>query len=1121
MRPIFDPFAILIDVNRAKFSKSFGKFSVPLACMASLLFHSPLSASELESGLQARQFYHPDILVRQSHEPATQAQERKRAELARLGIDPAYAMMDQVSGNWATLILSRPLIPGSGVGNHLDWAGMADSKPHSSSELRKAALNAFLQYLDDNQAALGINPAEIGTDIRLTVHKGGSFIQIFAPRVFSGLPVRDSHITAGISHGNLVLYGTRNWGAIDVNLQPQVPSAEAIRVAEEHLGLVAVTARWQKGSLVIVPSTKTAMPGEPTRDQHLGWRLAWVLRASFNGSGLAPWEALVDAHSGELLSFEDADRRNLTRQVVGDIYPQSNDGIGPEGTQQRRPMPFAAVSAGPETFVTDVGGNMGCFDGEISTALESPRINMTDNCGALLESGTDPVLDLGGTDFTNCSVPIPGTSSPGNTNAARTTYYHVNHAIDWGRGFLPENAWLYTSLSVSVNEPSTCNAIGGIAGLMFYQEGNGCTNTGENGEIIVHEWAHALDTHDALPFFSNPDEGLADAYSALHFNSSCIGRGFVAGNCSGFGDQCLDCTGITDVDWAKRTSGVPHDISSPFPTGVDALCGGPGQPAPCGGFQHCEGALVGETIWDLANRDLIQTYGMNADTARELTTWLTFVGGGFVDDWYACVANFGGCGAQGGYLNFLFADEDNGNLTDGTPHMQAIFNAFDRHEIACNLPAVQDSGCAGTPQTAPVVAAEAGDKSVTLSWPSVAGAASYRILRSEGVRDCDSNTIPIANTTQTGYQDLGLANGVGYHYTVIPVGAGEQCMGPASACVSVTPVPAPNLAVDMRNSGSFTFSGINDGDMFLDNCERANVDISVVNTGSGAQSEIRIVSVTPLSHPEIQVLSEFPIPVSSNLAECDSATVPVEIYADGLANGDTVEFLVEVTSDNLQPAVIPQQVLIAPGLIEADSEFFASRTFSFESANEGWAQAEGIFARTNGAGAAGTAWFMQSSQAMNFACDISRSPPLMLASDSTLQVSSNYDIETMSGGEWYDRANVGVLNQEGTRLNPAPDSGILYNASGNYSGCNTMEAGWAGDSGGWVESAWSAAALGSSTLAGQVVNLEIIYSTDSVFAEPGFAFDEVTLTNVEVLSPDQMTNQCPGPAAWFWNGFER
>ena len=38
-------------------------------------------------------------------------------------------------------------------------------------------------------------------------------------------------------------------------------------------------------------------------------------------------------------------------------------------------------------------------------------------------------------------------------------------------------------------------------------------------------------------------------------------------------------------------------------------------------------------------------------------------------------------------MQWLAADDDNGNLTTGTPHMTALFAAFNRHGIACATPA--------------------------------------------------------------------------------------------------------------------------------------------------------------------------------------------------------------------------------------------------------------------------------------------------------------------------------------------------------------------------------------------------------------------------------------------------
>ena len=80
----------------------------------------------------------------------------------------------------------------------------------------------------------------------------------------------------------------------------------------------------------------------------------------------------------------------------------------------------------------------------------------------------------------------------------------------------------------------------------------------------------------------------------------------------------------------------------------------------------------------------------------------TAKGGGFVGNWFQCTTDgTAGCNADGGYLNYLVADDDNGDLGDGTPHMSAIHAAFARHGIACSALSVQDSGFAGTTPTAP------------------------------------------------------------------------------------------------------------------------------------------------------------------------------------------------------------------------------------------------------------------------------------------------------------------------------------------------------------------------------------------------------------------------------------
>ena len=225
---------------------------------------------------------------------------------------------------------------------------------------------------------------------------------------------------------------------------------------------------------------------------------------------------------------------------------------------------------------------------------------------------------------------------------------------------------------------------------------------------------------------------------------------------------------------------LPHDY-----TWIDSNCPAIG----ANGGVHCRGAVYSEAVWSLWKRELQSPpYNFDDNTAHEIVNRLTFLGAGNVGTWYAGSKTYGGCAAYSGYKNYLAVDDDNGNLNDGTPHMQAIFNAFDNQGIACPLPAVVDSGCAGTPSKPPKVKATSYDRLVKLNWKPVAGATSYEIFRTDGVHDCSFGKIRLGETVSTEFSDYSdLQNRRDYYYVVIPKGPSASCFGPASKCVAVTP----------------------------------------------------------------------------------------------------------------------------------------------------------------------------------------------------------------------------------------------------------------------------------------------------------------------------------------------
>ncbi len=203
---------------------------------------------------------------------------------------------------------------------------------------------------------------------------------------------------------------------------------------------------------------------------------------------------------------------------------------------------------------------------------------------------------------------------------------------------------------------------------------------------------------------------------------------------------------------------------------------------------HCVGAVYAEAVWSLWKRKLMSApFSMDNNTALEVVTRLTYIAAGNTGTWFSGGAPNGGCSATSGYKNYLAADDDNGNINDGTPHMTAIFAAFNDQQIACATPAVVNSGCATVPTAQPNVTATAGANSVALSWAAVPNATKYQVFRTEGVFACDFGKVKLGETTGTTFTSSNLQAGRPYSYVVVPVGAANACMGPASACDTASP----------------------------------------------------------------------------------------------------------------------------------------------------------------------------------------------------------------------------------------------------------------------------------------------------------------------------------------------
>ncbi|HET8646140.1 MAG TPA: S-layer homology domain-containing protein, partial [Vicinamibacteria bacterium] len=519
----------------------------------------------------------------------------------------------------------------------------------------------------------------------------------------------------------------------------------------------------------------------------------------------------------------------VIKQATGGVYPLTNTEICPTpqtcGTMQLGwPMPWADTGlAAPNNFANSAG----LFDytsGTAVSALNGRFVRISDNCGLISLSSATGDLAFGGANGQHdCTT--PGFGGPGNTPASRSCFYEVNKIKELARGWLPANTWLQGVLQANVNLQATCNAFWNGSTINFYRSGGGCRNTGEIAAVFDHEWGHGMDDFDTGGSLSNSSEGYADIAAIYRLQASCVGHGFSMattppGVCgltldgtgnnrnetqNGTATHCnTDCSGVRDADWAKHVPNTPDT-----PTGFVCQSCNTGS-GPCGRQVHCAAAPSRQAAWDLVTRDLTAApFNFDSQTAFLIGNKVFYQGSGLIGAWHSCTCggSSDGCGATNAYMQWITADDDNGTLADGTPHMTALHAAFNRHAIACNTPAPTNSGCAAGPATAPTLNAVPGNNQVSLSWNTVSGATRYWVFRTEGHAGCNFGKALIAEVTGTSYTDTQVANGRAYSYNVVAAGASSACFSRASNCATVTPGATADFGLSCNPSALSILQG--------------------------------------------------------------------------------------------------------------------------------------------------------------------------------------------------------------------------------------------------------------------------------------------------------------------------
>jgi hypothetical protein len=224
-------------------------------------------------------------------------------------------------------------------------------------------------------------------------------------------------------------------------------------------------------------------------------------------------------------------------------------------------------------------------------------------------------------------------------DAQLETYIYGTHIAAKVASFAPDLAdWLAGPLDFYVNENDTCNAFSDGNAEHFFLASADCENTGRLEDVVMHEFGHSVHKHSVIDgvgaYVAEISEGFADFNAANAIEDPALGRGFRFTN-----------NPERTIAPANHAAHYPED-DVPDP--------------------HIASLIVSGALWDLRTR-LVAELGPDAGVAAAERVYVGTM---------QLASDF-----PTSYAAALVADDDNGDLSDGTPHQCEIDAAFGRHGI--------------------------------------------------------------------------------------------------------------------------------------------------------------------------------------------------------------------------------------------------------------------------------------------------------------------------------------------------------------------------------------------------------------------------------------------------------
>ncbi len=665
----------------------------------------------------------------------------------------------------------------------------------------------------------------------------------------AGIPVLGAGVTLAARGGKVFFVSASALARVAASRTPRLERAEALASVARYAEATTLALELvREPSLAFYPRLEDRGAAKVLRHH-----LIWILEAKpENARAWEGYVSYVDAHDGRVLAFFpearmeacNADPQQARGTVLGGV--RANRATDPDKSLN---LPYVRVSVDGTTVSADLNGRFPYFGGEATSALVGDFFRVhCDSCtnppqpGATGDESGDVDFGVGGT-----STPNPVAGNGSSTPADRTTYFQLNQSRlllkKWNNAFFNE-------IDAFVNINSTCNAFSSGYMLGFYRAGGNCNDTGEIRDVVQHELGHTWDRTDSNGILDGAlSEWKGDLLAVLGGGDPCIGESFRIS-----GGPTSTCSGVRDVD-EKAPGRVDHPATPAECPTCATLSAASNN---CGGGSHCLGEISGQATWHLlynlrTGTDYVTgaplpagNPGMSDEQARWILERLLISGGPNMGTWNPSSAGVSV------YNGATIADDDDGNLANGTPHAAYINAAFIHHGLAETPQLADTADC--SPLSDPVVDAVVGRDPVnglpvvTIDWTPVGGATTFDVYRNTRAGDA---FLPLAQNVAAGpIVDSGVQVGITYRYFVAAVRkTGCATVSPGANVVTLAVVP-PELRV-----GSKVLSespGASDGDGLLEPGERVLVLVNLQEVGgAGAATGVTgaLTSASPTFAP--------------------------------------------------------------------------------------------------------------------------------------------------------------------------------------------------------------------------------------------------------------------------------